>query len=79
MEARNPTNRNLWIIAALVAAAAVVLAWLLDFGAGAPPSGIADVSIAELPGPGALDDQALVEAMADAAAPASAGMPGDRD
>ncbi|MBB1490756.1 hypothetical protein H5395_04275 [Paracoccus sp. MC1854] len=79
MAALNPTNRNLWIIAALVAAAAVALAWFLDFGAGAPPSGIADVSIAELPGSGTPDDRALVEAMADAGAPPSAGMPGGRD
>ncbi|MBB1497401.1 hypothetical protein [Paracoccus sp. MC1862] len=79
MAALNPTNRNLWIIAALVAAAAAVLAWFLDFGAGAPAGGIADVSVAELPGPGASDDRALVEAMADAGAPPSAGMPGGRD
>lgn len=53
MAARNPSNRNLWIIAALVALSAAMLAWFVGSG-GLPGASVADVSVAPPPGPAAV-------------------------
>lgn len=49
MATRNPSNRNLWIIAALVVLSAAMLAWLVGSG-GLPGASVADVSVAPPPG-----------------------------
>lgn len=50
MAARNPSNRNLWIIAALVVCSAAVLAWFAGSGS-LPGASVAEVGIAPPPGP----------------------------
>lgn len=52
MAARNPSNRNLWVIAALVALSAALLAWFIGSGS-LPGAGVSDISVAPPPGPGA--------------------------
>lgn len=49
MAAVNRSNRNLWIIVALVLVAVAVLAWVLDSGGGLPGGDIADVSVEPAP------------------------------
>lgn len=50
MATRNPSNRNLWIIAALVVLSAAILAGFLGSGS-LPGASVADVGIAPPPGP----------------------------
>ena len=50
MAARNPSNRNPWIIAALAAFSAALLAWFVGAG-GLRGAGAAKVSVAPTPDP----------------------------
>lgn len=49
MAAVNRSNRNLWIIVALVLVAVAVLAWVLGSRGGLPGGDIADVSVEPAP------------------------------
>ena len=50
MAARNLSNRNLWIIAALVAATVALLGWALGSGVDFFGNEVADVGVEAAPG-----------------------------
>lgn len=57
MAIRNASNRNLWIIAALVAVTIAALVWFFGMGGGAADSLVADVSIEAPPGSADTNDR----------------------
>ena len=75
MAARDPSNRNLWIIGALVLLAAGVLAWFLNSPAGSAGGDIADVSVEAPPGTDRArrGETELAAAVSDGLAPSLAG------
>lgn len=75
MTARDPSTRNLWIIAALVLLAAAALAWFLNSPAGTTGGDIVDVSVEAPPGSDRerRGETELAEAVPDGLAPSLAG------
>jgi|GEM_PF-3863483 len=79
MAPRDPSKRNLWIVAVLVVLAVAVLAWFLNSRAGTPGGDIADVRVEAPPGPDRNDgerrsDPDVAGAIPDTLAPPVVGM-----